>query len=120
MYDSGELLIRNNNWQIANTVRLENACVLVVKAIDSGGDWYGILASTSTGVVTDETWKCSAHEEHGRELSGCDDSAWSAARVIGSHGMYPWNDFVSINPLAKWIWAEGSDGGTVYCRKTLC
>ena len=104
----------------AHTVRLENACVLVVKATDYGRTRYGILASTSTGVVTDETWKCSANEEDGWDLPGFDDSAWGAARVFGLNGVGPWGTLTAINRQAMWIWAEDVHGGTVYCRKTLC
>ena len=44
------------------------------------------LVSTSTGVVTDASWKCSssggAVEQTGWHLPGFDDAAWSQARVV--------------------------------------
>ena len=79
----------------------------------------GILASTSTGVVTDDTWKCTANLEDGWSTCSFDDSHWLNANVYAANGGWPWGGINSIMDSAKWIWAEGSTDGTVYCRKRL-
>ena len=63
-------------------MNLVDVCVLAIKAVNIY-DVSGILAPTSTGVVSDASWKCSsAVEQSGWHLAGCDDAAWAQARVI--------------------------------------
>ena len=77
VYDGGHIVHEDHNWPNAHTVTLTfSPCLLAIAA----EDYYlgaGILASTSTGVVTDTSWKCSAVEETGWYLSSFDDSSWS-------------------------------------------
>ena len=111
------------DWTVTSVVSMENACVLAVKAVDhrDDGNHAGILASTSNGVESDASWKCSSEELPGWHLATFDDSAWSYADVIGQHGDEPWGRINPIDAQAKWIWASDyTRGGTVYCRKTLC
>ena len=119
VYHDGKVVLHNDNWRQTSHVDLENPCVLAFKASDSGHQ-EGILASTSTGVVTDETWRCSAALESDWHTLTFDDSAWYQARVVGTNGVSPWGNFPDISVDAKWIWAQGSKAGTVYCRKRLC
>ena len=56
-------------------MNLVDACVLVIKAMNIY-DVSGILAPTSTGVVSDASWKCSsAVKQSGCHLSGFEDTA---------------------------------------------
>ena len=99
---------------------MEDACVLAVKAVDTGHS-FGILASTTNGVESDASWKCSAEEQPGWHLASFDDSAWNYADIIAEQGDEPWGLINLIDARAKWIWASDfTRGGTVYCRKTLC
>ena len=120
VYHNGAVVLSSGDWRVADDVSLENACVLAVKAIDHGGGWFGILASTSTGVVSDATWKCRSSHQPGWHLASFDDSAWSRADVMGAHGDTPWGYLNAIDAQAKWIWAHGIAGGVVYCRKSIC
>jgi hypothetical protein len=59
----------------------------------------GVLAAisfsdrTSTvNLISDATWKVNLRMPKGWESPGFDDSAWSAAAVIGGHGMLPWGN----------------------------
>ena len=45
-------MLSADEWRDAHTVILDDACVLVIKAMNIY-DVSGILASTSTGVVSD-------------------------------------------------------------------
>ena len=108
----------------AHTVSLDNTCVLTVKTQNNVGG-AGILASTSTGVVTDASWKCSsgggAVEQSGWHLPGFDDTAWSQARVVAPNDGSFWTGVIgAINSEAKWIWTQNSSDDVVYCRKFLC
>ena len=82
----------------------------------------GLLASTNTGVVTDETWKCSGTEQTGWHLEDFDDSGWDNAYVVRVHGDQPWGVIAGIDGSAKWIWDTGYAPGhtTTYCRKRIC
>ena len=109
----------DDNWGLAHTVTLADTCVLAVKGVYYGGS-YGILASTSTGVVSDASWKCSAVEQSGWHLPDFNDAAWSQAQVLAGHGAWPWLHIGGISAQATWIWAQGSSATPVYCRKALC
>ena len=118
VYHGGRVVHSDVTWQYSSTVTLDDACVLAVKGVHYGG--YGILASTSTGVVSDASWKCSDVEQSGWHLAGFDDAAWSQAQVLAAHGAWPWLHIGGISAQATWIWAQGSAATPVYCRKTLC
>ena len=121
VYDGGALLLDNWNWYHAHTVTLSTSpCVLAVYAIDSGVQ-AGILAETSTGVVTDASWKCSTSPGLNWSRASFDDSAWSYARVIATNGDGRWSRISGISTQAKWIWADVTPAtGNIYCRKRLC
>ena len=98
------------------TVRLDDVCVLAILGFNfDSGD--GLLASTSTGVVTDASWKCSNNAADGWDLPGFDDdSAWSQALVLWANdGSVP-----DINRTAQWIWSQGDPAFYAFCRKSLC
>ena len=75
----------------------------------------GILASTSTGIVTDTSWKCTTTLEVDWTSCFFNDAHWPNARTAGG----PDNRPTDIASCASWIWARGSHGGTVYCRKRI-
>ena len=80
--------------------------------------YTGMLASTSTGVVTDDTWKCKLYQSDWH-LPGFDDSAWPQARMMGANdGSYA-AAVTAISSQAKWIW-HGTSYEHAYCRKSLC
>ena len=121
VYHDGDVVLSADGWRIAHTVNLDDACVLAVKAVDLGGG-AGMLASTSTGVVTDASWKCSgAVEQTGWHLDDFDDAAWSQARVIGTNDGSFWTGVIDgISTEAQWIWSQNSRDDEIYCRKSLC
>ena len=121
VYNDGDVVLSARNVRDAHTVRLVDACVLAVKAVDIGGG-AGMLASTSTGLVTDASWKCSGGvEQTGWHLDDFDDAAWSQARLIAANDGTFWMGVVAeINPAAEWIWSQNSGDDFVFCRKTLC
>ena len=121
VYHNGVVVLTDDSWSTADTVTLTNACVLAVQGVyHRGGGDMGILASTSTGVVTDASWKCSAMGQRDWYLPGFDDATWSQARVIATNGDAPWGTVDAIDAQAKWIWTQGLTDANVYCRKTLC
>ena len=90
------------------------ALVSHLKGTDVGSE-EGILASTSTGIVSDASWKCTTMLEDDWTRCFFDDSHWHNARQARGPSRRP----SDISSSASWIWAEGSDGGTVYCRKRI-
>jgi hypothetical protein len=63
LYADGELVARNTDWRVTKTVSLaQEPSVLAVSCLDQGVVG-GILLSTSTGLTTDATWRCSTAEE---------------------------------------------------------
>ena len=124
VYHDGDIVLTADDWRFDHTVSLDDACVLAIKAVDTGdGDGAAILVSTSTGVVTDASWKCSggAVEQTGWHLPGFDDAAWSQAQVIAANDGSFWMGVLpEISPAAQWIWSQNSDDDVVFCRKRLC
>ena len=79
---------------------------------------FGILGSTSHGLVTDKTWKCSSEQHPGWNSPDFDDQDWPLAKVVANHGASPWGKIRGIAETAKWIWAN-EDKDIVYCRLNL-
>ena len=125
VYHGGDgVVLTGDEWRVAHTVHLVEVCVLAVKAVNTIYN-PGLLASTSTGVVTDASWKCSsgggAVEQTGWHLPGFDDAAWGQARVVAPNDGSVWPSVVAgINPTAQWIWSQDSTDDVIYCRKLLC
>ena len=109
-----------DKWANGLTVNLTSTCGVLALYADSS-TYLGILASTSTGVVTDDSWKCSAVEHTDWDEPGFDDAAWSQARVLGANDGSHDVTVAAISPQAKWIWTQDMNPiGEAYCRKTLC
>ena len=121
VYDGGVIVLADTYWRRVHTVTYASEpCVLTVSAVDNDVPG-GILASTSTGVLSDTSWKCTMVEESNWHHPSFDDSAWDNAIVIGDQGTHPWPVLTDISTEAKWIWANVTRSvGTTYCRKRLC
>ena len=119
-YD-GNVVLSHVYLDDTSSVSLTDVCVLTVKAENWEGG-YGVIASTSTGVVTNASWKCSGGvEQTGWHLPGFDDAAWSQAQVIAANDGTFWMGVLpEISPAAQWIWSQNSGDGVVFCRKRLC
>ena len=122
VYHNGGVVLSGDGVLSTHTLNLVDACVLAIKATNFVAD-AGILVSTSSGVVTDASWKCSsAAEQTGWQLPGFDDAAWSQATVVAPNDGSVWPSVAAgFNPAAQWIWTQDvSNDNVIYCRKTLC
>ena len=115
---NGHHVLTSSSGQ-AQTVTLQSGtCVLAMLVQNSYGQ-AGLLAETSTGVVTDASWKCSRTYGHYWHQPSFDDSSWPNARVVATNGNDGWHA-AGISTQAKWIWTDVTTLGSIYCRKTLC
>ena len=111
-----------NEWTESSDYPL-NACnsLIAISCQDVGGIG-GILASTTSGMMTDNTWRCTDELETGWETVGFTESdAWGPANAYDTNdaNTEPKTTFISgISPSAEWIW-YGANGQTIYCRKQL-
>ena len=114
----------NRDWRIPFTYKLPGdtrvISVIGMNYPNNQGDQtpFGILGSTSHGLVTDETWKCSSDLYPGWNSPDFDDRDWPLAKVVRNHGDKPWKTIDGIAETAKWIWAN-EDQDIVYCRLNL-
>jgi len=97
--------------------------VIAISCKDTGGR-EGIVASTTTGIITDGSWKCSSVKEDNWMMSDFDDSAWNNAdisRGVNTNNGYHKRDWQNIANNAYWIWATGYPTKTTeaYCRKSI-
>ena len=108
----------NDNWEDPFTYKVP-ADTRVISVIgrnrQDGSPYAGILGSTSNGLLTNETWKCSSDLYPGWNSPDFDDRDWPFAKVVGKHGDPPWHTRDGIAKAAKWIWADNTDY-VVYCR----
>ena len=108
------------------------AKVIAIQCTDVANVAMGLLASTSTGVVTDGSWKCYGNYgsnppvASGWEQIGFNEAGWSAATVYGPNtaATSPWSVVAGIPNTANWIgygsrYNVGGTGPDIYCRKTL-
>jgi len=96
--------------------------VIAISCKDTGGN-EGILASTSAGIVTDGSWKCSSVKEDNWMMPDFDDSEWNNADISRGTNVATklWTPRKYIDNNAYWIWATGYPTKTTeaYCRKSL-
>ena len=119
IFADGQSLGTDSNWRNPTTYLVPgNTRVLSVAGKELGQKNSAILGSTSNGLVTNETWKCSSVLSPGWNSPDFDDRDWPFAQVIANHGDLPWRKIRGIVETAKWIWAKNYKH-TVYCRLKL-
>merc|ERR1711962_944153 len=105
-----------SKWDETSEISLPfNAKVIAISCINSKGH-YGIKASTSYGIVTDATWRCSNVEEDNWMMTDFDDSTWEFAKTENLHVNGLSRPQLSEN--AQWIWSQ-SGHTKAYCRKII-
>ena len=120
MFADGQSLGKDSNWGDPTTYLVpgDTRVICVIGRNDPGGSPFGILGSTSNGLLTNETWKCSSDFYPGWNSPDFDDLDWPFAREIADHGDETWGKIPGIAETAKWIWANNYEH-TVYCRLKL-
>ena len=77
------------NWEKTSEVSIPpHTEVIAISCKDTGGG-EGIVASTTTGIVTDGSWKCSSVKEDNWMMSDFDDSAWNNADISRGTNIAP-------------------------------
>ena len=114
-----------NTWWASSDYPLTDCNSLIAIACRNGGGSAGLLASTTTGVKTDTTWRCTDQLETGWETVGFTETAgvWGNPASDGENGdePHPWPLFTDILPSAEWIWYGPNlvNDKTTYCRKNI-
>ena len=110
----------DNDWTIASIYQIpgDTKVLSLIGTNDPDGNKYGILGSTSNGLLTNGTWKCSSVYYSGWNSPDFDDQEWPLAKEVAKHGVSPWGTINGIAKTAKWIWANNYNH-TVYCRLKL-
>ena len=110
-----------DEWRISTNYSV-TACnsLIAIFCQEKADDRAGLLASTTTGVLTDKTWRCTDQLEDGWQTLGFTESAgvWGAPGTYGTNIRAFGRIFVTgINRLAEWIWYGRYD--EIYCRKNI-
>jgi len=121
VYVDGSVLIEPvydlYSWRTPNTATIPfGTKVIGIECKDKSFD-YGIVASLSNGVVTDENWLCSSKLVTGWNLPGFVDK--NADFLPAKDGNSYRNEFrpSPIDKKAKVIWGpDQQEGTTAYCR----
>ena len=119
VYDvNGQIVLISSGRGQAQTVTLQSGTCLLAMLVQNSIGQAGLLAETSTGVVTDASWKCSRTFGHYWYYPSFDDSSWPNARIVATNGNGGWHA-TGISTQAKWIWTDVTTPGSIYCRKTF-
>ena len=106
----------------------ESAQLIAVDCENTGNNTSaGLIASFSTGLTTDNTWRCSGDNYAGWEGVAFDDQSWSNAYVAQNNrepAVGKWKEDTAFPADAKWIWKHvyesyHADAGHSYCRGRL-
>ena len=111
----------DDDWKIPsiNQTPEDTKVLSVIGTNAPDGSQFGILGSTSNGLLTNnETWKCSSDFYPGWTSPDFNDQDWPLAKVIANHVDESWKKIDGIAGTAKWIWANKYEH-TVYCRLKL-
>jgi len=126
VYFDGELQPETdamNTWEAVSQLTIPAGTrVLAIECKDVGQN-KGILASTSTGLKTDSSWRCSSTQIEGWTQPDFvfPPDSFASANTLGNNTVSPWiQDHLSPRPDiqadAQWIWAAGSAGPWAGCR----
>ena len=102
------------------TVEIDHSFDTLAVFVTNIFDTIGIMAETSTGIVTDTSWKCTDQTQSSRwKTKRFNDSLWPRAVVLavnkGGHGLMPELKDFSLDKL--WISVSNVRAGNLYCRK---
>jgi len=114
-----------SKWDNTSEVSIPPHTEVIAISCRDTGHWEGIVASTTTGIVTDGSWKCSSVKENNWMMSDFDDSAWNNADLSrGTNGapkLHKGSVRPNITKNAYWIWSTSYASPTTeaYCRKRI-
>ena len=125
VYADGRLVQSCNSFWDVYTFQIDNDVSMLAVDVNNVILCGSFIAQTSTGVVTDTTWKCTTTYYAGWNEISFDDSNWpnATAHVNNVPGycslVLPINSCCSSNN--QWIGvADRYYLGHFYCRKRLC
>ena len=75
----------------------------------------GVLVSTSDGILSNSSWKCTNNREWGWPDLGFQDSHWLDANTHAAGNASQWDGFKSGLDY-EWIGTGIQDDNTVFCR----
>merc|ERR1719234_1550600 len=111
------------NWEAVSQLTIPAGTrVLAIECKDVGQN-KGILASTSIGLKTDSSWRCSSTQIEGWTQPDFvfPPGSFASANTLGNNTVSPWiQDHLAPRPDiladAQWIWALDSTGPWAGCR----
>ena len=106
------------DWRQVGHVDVPAGTNTVAVQCTDHGVVYGLIASSSSGLVTDGSgsWRCTSTLETDWLNPGFDDSLWPTAVVKGDNDGISWSVKFPGMGGAKWIWSSSQLYSTVYCR----
>ena len=103
-------------------VQIDSSFRVIAIFVTNIFDNIGIMAETSTGIVTNKSWKCTDQiPRQSWTTENFDDSSWPKAVILavnkGGNGFMPqFNDF----PAKRlWISMQNMRAQRMYCRKIV-
>lgn len=114
--DGDQVGVDNGKWYMSKIYRFPATTkVVAIHGINTGGP-AGIIGSFSTGLVTDESWRCTKTFVPEWNLPDYDDSLWPVAVLYGRKAV---RLGPKISSEAKWIWTSTPRDFNVYCRSAI-
>jgi len=123
VYFDGDEALQGENWRGAFTVDVPAATKVIGIACEDLVGRYGIVASTDSGIVTDDTWVCSSKYVDGWNKPGFQDTnndfslpSKGIQYTDGSQGLQ--TPPAGIAAEAKSLWGPVKNGWA-YCKKEI-
>ena len=118
VYDISGTIHEIGGWS-GTTVALSSSCVVSIKAVNNDGP-MGLIAETDSGVITDNTWRCTTTEHADWFTETFNDGSWPSAHAWYDYAGGPWGSLPNIDANSKWIWTDNQNDLTIFCRKQIC
>jgi len=124
IYFDGKLVFEDEDheinpyqWKITTTLDIPFGTKVVGISCQDFGLEKGIIASTSNGLVTDNSWLCTSDNVRDWIKQGS-TAQFQNSVTLGENGDEPWGVRPNIGGSAKWIWAPG-DSNWAGCKINL-
>eukprot|EP00092_Neocalanus_flemingeri_P066723 GFUD01081324.1.p1 GENE.GFUD01081324.1~~GFUD01081324.1.p1 ORF type:complete len:513 (+),score=54.68 GFUD01081324.1:23-1540(+) len=130
IYFDGVLQFQDADWPATDIYQWTRTTELVIPSVTKvlgiecqnikvpEGNYWGILASTEDGVVTDESWSCTSNQNlvgwAELEFEDTEGDFSAASTVTGPSTVV---SRPNISPSAQWIWSQASEFAS--CKKIL-
>ena len=123
-YVDGALLFNIPMCRVTVSAKVSNDSKIIAVEIKNEKGEIGLMAMTSSGVVSDTNWKCtSTQPASGWNFPNCNDSKWPQAisyfKNDGTNHNLSYIRMYDFPKNAHWLTTVANRAPQMYCRRSL-